>query len=99
MTHLRLHKTPNLVSSEPGAAHFSVPSDVGKSSYDALLGVCKMDSLGVDLLVGGMAFLISGLMFLIPIERKLSSSQETVEESLERLEHHLDEIRRERGEP
>jgi hypothetical protein len=58
-----------------------------------------MDSLGVDLLVGGMAFLISGLMFLIPIERKLSSSQETVEESLGRLEHHLDEMGRERGEP
>ena len=42
----------------------------------------------VALLVGGMA-----------IERKLSSSQETVEESLERLEHHLDEMGRERGEP
>ena len=77
----------------------SVPSDVGKSSYHALLGVCKMDSLGVALLVGGMAFLISGLSFLIPIERKLSSSQETVEESLERLERHLDEMGRERSEP
>jgi hypothetical protein len=24
MTHLRLHKTPNSVSSEPGAAHFKI---------------------------------------------------------------------------
>jgi hypothetical protein len=57
-----------------------------------------MDSLGVALLVGGMAFLVSGLIFLIPTERKLSSSQETIEESLGRLGHHLDEMRRERGE-
>jgi hypothetical protein len=63
------------------------------------LGIFKMDNLGVALLVGGMASLISGLIFLIPIERKLSSSQETVEESLERLEHHLDEMGREGGEP
>jgi hypothetical protein len=46
-----------------------------------------------------MAFLVSGLIFLIRTERKLSSSQETVEESLERLKHHLDEMGRERGEP
>jgi hypothetical protein len=45
-----------------------------------------------------MAFLVSGLIFLIPTERELSSSQENFEESLERLGHHLDEMRRERGE-
>jgi hypothetical protein len=71
----------------------------GNRAIMPFLGVCEMDSLGVALLVGGMAFLISALIFSIPSERKLSSSQETFEESLERLEHHLDEIGRERGEP
>jgi hypothetical protein len=82
----------------PPEGGLSVPSDAGKSSYHALLGVCEMNSLGLALLVAGMAFLVSGLIFLIPTERKLSSSQETIEESLERLGHHLDEMRRERGE-
>jgi hypothetical protein len=88
-----LHKTKR--TPEGG---LSVPSDAGKSSYHALLGDCEMDSLGVALLVGGMAFLVSGLMFLIPTERKLSSSLEIFEESQERIEYYLEQMRDERGE-
>ena len=50
------------------------------------------------MLVGGGAFLVSGLIFLIPIERKLSSSQQTFEESEERTEYYLREMRDEREE-
>jgi hypothetical protein len=57
-----------------------------------------MDSVGIALIVGGMAFLVSGLIFLIPTERKLSSSRETFEESQERTENYLAQMRDERGE-
>jgi hypothetical protein len=41
------------------------------------LGYFKMDDLGVALVAGGVALLCGGLVFLIPVERKLSSSQQT----------------------
>ncbi len=37
-----------------------------------------MDTIGVAMIVGGMAFLFSGLIFLLP-ERKLPSSKEEQE--------------------
>jgi hypothetical protein len=55
-----------------------------------------MHALGVSLLVGGIAFLLSGLIFLLPTERKLSSRQESFENSQKDLEYYLGEIRRER---
>ena len=57
-----------------------------------------MDSVGIALIVGGMAFLASGLIFLIPTERKLSSSQVVFEESRERTEKYLAQMRDEQGE-
>jgi hypothetical protein len=45
MTHLRLHKTPNLVSSEPGAAHSGNRnrSERGKSISSFLHGFLLLD--------------------------------------------------------
>jgi hypothetical protein len=57
-----------------------------------------MDSFGIALIVGGMAFLCAGLIFLIPVERKLTSSNGSFEESQERIEYYLREMRKERGE-
>ena len=57
-----------------------------------------MNALGVSLIVGGMAFLFSGLIFLLPTERKLSQRNESIEESRERTEYYLQEMRKQRGE-
>ena len=38
-----------------------------------------MNTIGIAMIVGGMAFLFSGLIFLLPTERKLSSSNEKQE--------------------
>ena len=57
-----------------------------------------MNSLGIALIVGGMAFLCSGLIFLIPVEGKFDSSQDSFEESQERIEYYLRQMRKERGE-
>jgi hypothetical protein len=53
-----------------------------------------MHALGVSLIVCGMAFLVSGLLFLIPTERKLSSRQDSFEESQERMDYFLQLIRK-----
>jgi Na+-transporting methylmalonyl-CoA/oxaloacetate decarboxylase gamma subunit len=53
-----------------------------------------MDTLGVALLVGGMAFLFSCLVFLLPIERKLSSRMESFEDSQRRTEYYLSQMRK-----
>ena len=55
-----------------------------------------MNALGVSLIVGGMAFLFSGLIFLLPTERKLSQRNESIEESRERTEYYLQEMRKQR---
>jgi hypothetical protein len=55
-----------------------------------------MDTVGVALVVGGMAFLLSGLVFLIPV-RGTRSQQESFEESQERTEEYLRKMRRNRG--
>ncbi len=55
-----------------------------------------MDTLGVALLVGGMAFLFSGLIFLLPTERKLSSRVESFENTQQQVEYYLSRIRKPR---
>ena len=57
-----------------------------------------MDTLGVALLVGGMAFLFSGLIFLLPTERKLSSRMESFEDSQQEIEYYLSKMRKQNGE-
>jgi Na+-transporting methylmalonyl-CoA/oxaloacetate decarboxylase gamma subunit len=57
-----------------------------------------MDTLGLALLVGGMAFLFSGLVFLLPTERKLSSRMESFEDSQRRTEYYLSQMRKRSGE-
>jgi hypothetical protein len=56
-----------------------------------------MDTLGVALLVGGMAFLFSGLVFLLPTERKLSSRMESFEETQQQIEYYLSQMRKQHG--
>lgn len=51
-----------------------------------------MNTIGVAVIVGGMAPLFSGLIFLLPTERKLSSSNESIEESREKIEYFLAQI-------
>ena len=53
-----------------------------------------MNTLGVALLVGGMAFLLSGLVFLLPTERKLSSRIESFEDSQRQIEYYLSQMRK-----
>ena len=53
-----------------------------------------MDTLGVALLVGGMAFLFSGLIFLLPTERKFSSRVESFENTQQQVEYYLSQIRK-----
>ena len=56
-----------------------------------------MDLLGSALLVGGAAFVLSGLVFLLPVRHKQVQQQETFQESIDRIDYHLHEMRRERG--
>jgi Na+-transporting methylmalonyl-CoA/oxaloacetate decarboxylase gamma subunit len=53
-----------------------------------------METLGVALVVGGMAFLFSGLIFLLPTERKLSSRIESFEDTQQQIEHYLSQLRK-----
>ena len=61
-----------------------------------LLGFFHMDTVGMALVVGGMAFLFSGLIFLIPIRGSSSPPDEPFEDSQERIEQYLREIHRHR---
>jgi hypothetical protein len=56
-----------------------------------------METLGVALLIGGMAFLFSGLIFLLPTERKLSSRLESFEDSQQQIEYYLSKMRKQSG--
>jgi hypothetical protein len=56
-----------------------------------------METLGVALLVGGMAFLFSGLVFLLPTERKRSSRMESFEDSQEQIEYYLSKMQKKSG--
>ena len=57
----------------------------------------KMNPLGLALLIGGAALVVSGLVFLLPVRRKQIEQDETFQESIDRIDHHLQEMRRERG--
>jgi hypothetical protein len=52
-----------------------------------------MDTIGVALIVGGMAFLCSGLVFLLPTERRISSSQKSFEKNQQEIADYLRQIR------
>ena len=54
-----------------------------------------MSTFGLTLLMGGAALLISGLRFLLPLGRKEKRQLKTFEESIDRLDFHLSEMRRE----
>jgi hypothetical protein len=58
-----------------------------------------MDTVGMALVVGGMAILFSGLIFLIPVGgSRRHPPQELFEDSQERIEQYLRETHRNRGE-
>jgi hypothetical protein len=57
-----------------------------------------MNTLGISMIVTGVAFLFSGLIFLLPTERRLSAREQIFEKSQKQIEHHLEQKRSERGE-
>ena len=57
-----------------------------------------MGTLGMALVVGGMALLFSGLIFLIHFRDRRLPPLESFEDSQERIEQYLREMRRNRGE-
>ena len=56
----------------------------------------KMTALGIALIVIGLTLVCGSMIFSMFSEP--SSSEESFEERLEQTEHHLDEMRKERGE-
>jgi len=54
-----------------------------------------MSTLGLACLAGGAALLTSGLLFLLPLRRKELRQQQTFQESIDRIDLHLREMRRE----
>ncbi len=57
-----------------------------------------MGTLGMALVLGGMALLFSGLIVLIPVRGKRHPPRESFEDSQRRMERYLQEMRRGRGE-
>jgi hypothetical protein len=59
-----------------------------------------MRTLGISLVVLGLAFLLSGLIFMLPLpsRRKQAPQKESFEESQERTAYYLQQIREERDE-
>lgn len=58
-----------------------------------------MSTIGVAMIVVGVGILFSGLIFLLQAERKLSSSNEPIGESRERIEYYLAQIRKHPSQP
>jgi hypothetical protein len=56
-----------------------------------------MGTVGVALVVGGMALLFSGLIFLLPFRGKRPPPRESFEESQQRIEQYLREMRSDRN--
>lgn len=56
-----------------------------------------MDNLALALIVGGAAFFCSGLVFLLPSGRGRPGRTESIDESRARVDQHLEELRRLRG--
>jgi hypothetical protein len=57
-----------------------------------------MQTIGIAMVVGGMALLIYGWMFRLPTQRKVISSRESFDESQARFEHYLRQVQ-ERSQP
>jgi hypothetical protein len=57
-----------------------------------------MDNLALALVVGGAAFVCSGLVFLLPSGRRRLRRGESIDESRDKVDLHLQELRRHRGE-
>lgn len=57
-----------------------------------------MGSVALALIVGGMALIFSGLIFCLPFRGRRQAPRESFEDSQERIDQHLREIRRSRGE-
>jgi hypothetical protein len=57
-----------------------------------------MGTVGMALVVGGMALLFSCLIYLIPVRGRRPAPHESFEDSQERIEQHLREMRRSRDE-
>jgi hypothetical protein len=57
-----------------------------------------MGTVGLALVVGGMALLFSGLVFLIPLGGRRPPSRESFEDSQRRIEQYLREMRESRDE-
>jgi len=55
-----------------------------------------MGTVGLALVVGGMAILFSGLVFFIPVSRGRRPQRESFEDSQKRIEQYLREIRKAR---
>jgi len=53
-----------------------------------------MTALGISLIVSGLILVGASIVFLMFTGREPSYSQETFEESLERMEHHLRDAQR-----
>ena len=58
-----------------------------------------MNTIGVAMIVAGMAFLFSGLIFLLPIERKISDTNELVNVDQDRIEYYLRQIQNDPSRP
>jgi hypothetical protein len=56
-----------------------------------------MDNVALALIVGGAAFVCSGLVFLLPGRRRRLRREETIDVSRARVDAHLQELRRLRG--
>jgi hypothetical protein len=54
-----------------------------------------MQTIGIAMIVGGMALLVSGLIFRIPTQRRVISSRGSFDESQARFEHYLRQIEKE----
>jgi hypothetical protein len=57
-----------------------------------------MGTIGLALVVGGLAFLFSGLVFLIPVSGIRRPPRDSVEDSQKRIEQYLSEMRKDRDE-
>ena len=57
-----------------------------------------MSTVGMALVVGGTALLCSGLIFLIPVRGRRPAPLEFFEDTQERIEQYLREMRSNRGE-
>jgi hypothetical protein len=61
-----------------------------------LLRKAAMDQLALSLIVGGAALVCSGLVFLLPSGSKRHKREESIDESRDNVDLHLQELRRRR---